>query len=482
MQWLRYQLSHNFFWTKEMFMHRMQSLIFLIFIFFVSTQTEHANGAEPAPIAPVSAQKAAMSPGSTDANNSQDITKVTLESALHIALTNNPELSATKWDVSAAQARVETALTARWPSLSVEGGYQHYLDDQRLIAARYNGETGKFDTENFRGDLVLKLPVYTGGRFTAEIEIAELLKTAEERRLVQTREELIFNVSSTFYTLLGQREVIHSLEFAVDAMESHRRQIQDLLAVQKAARVDLLRTEVQLANLKYTLVAEQNGMATQKLLLANLLGVDYDPEPIPANEQLEANITVSPDPVELLAVALKTRGDFLSARARLESQDKRVESARSGSRPTVSLFGSYGTRADSGGNDENIGSAGVLVTIPVFDGGQVDAKVATEQAILAASQDRLKKLELQIRREIETALLDIRSSRERIKAARQSLEQAGESLRIERLKYGLSSGSMLEVLDAQTALLQSETNHTRAQVDNRIAMARLKLATGENVQ
>lgn len=481
MQWLRHQPSHNFFRIEEMSIYRMQNLIFSIFMVFVLTQSDLAVGADPTPIAPVPREKSANSPGSSDAN-SQDIAQLTLESALEIALANNPELSATKWDVSAAKSRVDTALATHWPTLSVEGGYQHSIDNQRLMAARYNGEAGVFDTENFRGDLVLKLPVYTGGRITAEIEIAELLKTAEERRLVQTREELVFNVSSTFYTLLGQREVIRSLEFAVGAMESHRRQVQDLLTAQKAARVDLLRTEVQLANLKYTLVAEQNGMATQRLLLANLLGVGYDPEPVAPNEQQEANVSVSPDPVELLAVALKTRGDFLAAKARLESQDKKVASARSGSRPAVSLFGSYGVRADSVGDQEDIGSAGVLVAIPVFDGGQVDAKVATEQAILAASRDRLKKLELQIRREIETALLDIGSSRERIKAARQSLEQAGESLRIERLKYGLSSGSMLEVLDAQTALLQAETNRTRAQVDYHIAMARLNLATGENGQ
>lgn len=465
-----------------MYMYRQQSLIFLIFLVFMIIKTDSAVGADSVSTPAASVQKAANSPGSPEANDGPGNTKLTLESALHIALANNPELSATKWDASAAKARMDTALTARWPTLSVEGGYQHHVDEQRLIAARYNDEPGTFDTDNFRGDLVLKLPVYTGGRITAEIEIAELLKTAEERRLVQTREELVFNVSSTFYTLLGQREVIRALEFAVGAMESHRRQVQDLLTAQKAARVDLLRTEVQLANLKYSLVAEQNGMATQRLLLANLLGVDYNPEPIQPDEQPEANGFVSPDPVELLAVALKTRGDFLSARARLESQDKRVEAARSGSRPTVSLFGSYGMRADGAGDQEDIGSAGILVAIPVFDGGQVEAKVATEQAVLAASRDRLRKLELQIRTEIETALLDIRSSHERIKAARQSLEQADESLRIERLKYRLSSGSMLEVLDAQTALLQSETNRTRAQVDYHIAMARLKLATGENVQ
>lgn len=460
----------------------MRSLIFLIFIFFIFTQTYQALGAEPAPVAPISAPKAVDSPGSLAANNNSDKTKLTLESALHLAIANNPELSATTWDVSAAKSRVDTALAARWPTVSLEGGYQHHVDDQRLIGTRYNGERGDFDTEIFRGDVIVKLPVYTGGRITAEIEIAELQRTAEERRLVQSREELVFNVSSTFFTILGQREVIHSLEFAARAMESHRRQVQDLLAAQKAARVDLLRTDVRLANLKYSLVAEQNTLATLRRLLANLLGVGYDPEPVSSAEQPELFIPTNTNSAELLAAALKTRGDYLAALARMEAQAQRIEAAQSGTRPTVSLFANYGVRADSLGDEDDIGSAGLVVAMPIFDGGLRDAKVETERAVLAASRDRLQKLELQIRREIETALLDIGSSRERINAARQALDQAAESLRIEQLKYGLSSGSMLDVLDAQSALLQSETSHTRAQVDHRIAAARLKLATGEYEQ
>lgn len=461
-----------------MYMHRMRYLIFLIFIIFIADTADGASKEVPTPAA-VSSPKAANSSGSPKANDDLGDTELTLEAALHIALTNNPELAARKWDVAAATARFDTAVSTGRPTIGLEGGYQHHLDDQRLIAARFNGEPGDFDTELFRGDVVLKLPVYTGGRITSEIKTAELLKTAEEHKLVQTREELIFNVSSTFHTLIGQGEVIRSLEFAIGAMESHRRQVQELFTNQKAARVDLLRTDVQLANLRYNLVAERNNLAIQRRLLANLLGVPYDPEPIPPVDSPAENFSASSDPAELIAIALQTRGDFLSARALIEAQEQRVETARSGARPTVSLFGSYGVRADDAGDQDDIGSAGLLLAMPLFDGGLVDAKVATERAVLAASRDRLKNLELQIRREIEVALLDIRSSNERIKAARQSVEQAQESLRIEQMKYGLGSGSLLEVLDAQTALLQSETNFTRARVDSRIAMARLQLATGE---
>jgi outer membrane protein TolC len=70
----------------------------------------------------------------------------------------------------------------------------------------------------------------------------------------------------------------------------------------------------------------------------------------------------------------------------------------------------------------------------------------------------------------------------RIEATRQAIEQARESLRIERLKYDLGSGSMTDVLDAQSALLQSETNSARALADYHIATAKLKLATGEEAR
>jgi len=65
-----------------------------------------------------------------------------------------------------------------------------------------------------------------------------------------------------------------------------------------------------------------------------------------------------------------------------------------------------------------------------------------------------------------------------VRALDKAIEQARESLRIERQKYDLGMGSMTDVLDAQTALLQSETSTYRALADFRTALARLDLATG----
>jgi outer membrane protein TolC len=118
------------------------------------------------------------------------------------------------------------------------------------------------------------------------------------------------------------------------------------------------------------------------------------------------------------------------------------------------------------------------VDIPIFEGGRVEARVRDQRAKLASAKERFRKLDLQIRLDVETALLNVNSSWERTEAIKKTIEQAQESFRIERQKYDLGKGAIVDVLDAQSALLDSQTNYDRALADYNIALAQLRLAMG----
>ena len=122
---------------------------------------------------------------------------------------------------------------------------------------------------------------------------------------------------------------------------------------------------------------------------------------------------------------------------------------------------------------------GVAVDIPLFEGGQIGARVRQEQAKLSAARHRLSELKLQIRLDVETAILNARSANERIQATKTAIASADESLRIEREKYDVGKGSITDVLDAQSALLDSQTNYYRAVADYNTALAQVHLAVGE---
>ena len=412
---------------------------------------------------------------------------ITLGEAIGVALANNPELAATAYEVDAALAQRDAAAGQRLPSLHAIGGFNHYLDDQRLIPARENGELGVFSRDIFGGDLVVRMPLYTGGRLISEIKAAELLQRAAEHRLARSRQELVFNVSSTFYSILAQVKVIESLEFSQKALEEHLKQVDDLVAANKAAKVDRLRTEVRLADLQQRLVRERNVLEIQGRVLANLLGLSDESHSLSAAGQLKAEPSPPPALEASLSDAYEQREDYLAARAALEAQAKTVDAARAGHSPTVSLVGSYGGRwtpdaseqPSSTDTSDDVGVVGVAADIPLFEGGRIDARVRQEQARLAAARHRLRELKLQIRLDVETAILNIRSASERIQAIEKAVALAQESLRIERQKYDLSRGSITDVLDAQSALLDSQTNYFRALADYDTATAQLALAVGE---
>jgi len=296
-------------------------------------------------------------------------------------------------------------------------------------------------------------------------------------------------------------------------LQRQRQRALDMMKVGKAARVDVLRTEVRLSDLDQRLVREQTVLDIQRRLLNTLMGIADGSRPITIQGDLRMNRR-APDIQGALAMAYAERGDYRAARAALQAQVDRVNAAGAARWPTLSLAGSYGTRVASGITDSGaafinrfmasnpqgppfgvgvntkfkspgispslpVGNIGVVADYPLFDGGRITAQIREQEARLASAQANLRKLELQIRLDVETAMLNVSSAQKRSQATQKAIEQAKESFRIETQKYDLGKGSITDVLDAQAAMLDVQTNHYRALADYSIALAQLGLATGE---
>lgn len=408
-----------------------------------------------------------------------------LQQAIQIALAHNHDIAAAAWDANTAQARQNQVAGERLPRLGVIGGYAHHLDEQRLLPAGVPGDPYLLSQDIFSGDVLITMPLFTGGRLVNQVKAAELLHTAAEFRLNRSKEELVFNVTSVFYSILAQRQVIASLEFADRTLEGHLKRVEALIAAQKVARVDRLRTEVRLADVAQRLVREKNQLAIQCRVLANLLGLDdrIDAVQLQGELSLEQDVSV-PELDQALATAWSDRDDYHAAGATLEAQARNVEAAGAGHLPSIYLQGSYGERwavgqtTGTGYKTDDIGRIGITVDLPLFEGGRVNARVQEQRATLSAAGERLATLELRIRLDVETALLNINSSRERIEALQKAVDQAQEGFRIESEKYELGKGAIVDVLDAQAALLEAQTNYYRALADFYVALAQLRLATG----
>jgi outer membrane protein TolC len=406
---------------------------------------------------------------------------LTLEQAIETALENNPALSAVRWQTVAAESAEAAARARRLPAATLRGSYEYTTEDQRLMQATYNGEPGVFGSDLFAADVVVRLPIFTGGRIQSEIAAAELLRQAAEGGLGRDRETVAFNVTSLFCNMLAQREVIASVESALKAMEAQRNNIADQVEVQKAARVDLLRADVRLAELKEKLTRERSTVTIQGWTLAALLGQQSGTVPEINGSLIPVAPQECPDSSDCLRTALANRNDYAAARSRAAAQSERVNAARAAYWPVLSAQASYGERWLSG-SSEDIGRAGLVAEIPLFEGGAIRARVGEQSALQQAAQEQLRGLELQIRTDVETALAETASARERVETTSKAVDQARESFRIISEKYELGKGIIVDVLDAQAALVQAETSYARALADLAVSDARRKLATGMMLQ
>lgn len=411
---------------------------------------------------------------------------LTLDQAVAIGLANNPEIIALKWDQAAAAARRDHAFAQRLPRLGAEGSFHHHLDEQRVAPVREPGTPSILSRDILSADLVLSLPLFTAGRLTYQTQASELLQQAAAKTLSSSRKILIYNISSLFYNILAQQQVIESVAFSEQTLAAHHKRMGAMVRAEKAAEVDRLRTGVRLADVRQQLVQEKNSLTIYRRSLANLLGVSDHANPMRIQGELILPQSLDvPRPEAAFAVAQKKRDDYRAERAALEATAMEVDAARAGHWPMVTLLGTYGGRwaagaaSGTGDESEDEGRIGVSVEMPIFDGGQISAEIREQRAELAAVQKRLRALELDIRLEIETALADIEAFRERAAALEKSIAQARESLRIEQKKYELGKGTVVDVLDAQDALLDAETTYHQTTAGLQSAMARLKLATGE---
>ncbi len=277
-------------------------------------------------------------------------------------------------------------------------------------------------------------------------------------------------------------------------------------------------TEVRIADLDQRLVKEKSLLEIQRRLLTTLMGVGLDAGAVDVQGGLGLG-GPAPNLEGSLAMAYAERGDYRAARASLDVQAMKIRAAQGALWPKVTLDGAIGMRTATGIDDNGVaytkkinesainaytnssatfphlpllrepwsnpdstlpvGSLGVVVDYPIFDGGRIRSQISEQETKLSSQQQQLRKLELQIRLDVETALINVNSARERVNATRKAIEQSEESFRIEQEKYDLGKGSITDVLDAQSAMLEAQSSYYRSLAEYNISVAQLGMATGE---
>ncbi|TET70268.1 MAG: TolC family protein [Candidatus Aminicenantes bacterium] len=416
---------------------------------------------------------------------SQEEMTLTLEDSIHLALSQNPYHLAAGERVKAAKSKIREAAAGFLPSLNAQGlttldEKLFELEFPSFIPGEPPQKVSVDFTRDYQFSMSFSLPLFTSGRLVSGYKQARYNLQSTEEALRQSKHVTVFNTKRAFYGYLLSEEFVKVAEEAVEVTEKHFKNVKSLYKVGIASKFDLLRSEVQVANLKPQLIRARNNLKIAELSLKTLLGLDLSKSvKIKGDLAYEA---FEPDLEACLTRALLNRPEISQLRYQKQMAGEALKLARAVNLPTLALAGTYNFWADKLNFRKDIWQSyyavNLVLTVPLFNGFTTSARVAQSKAMIKEVELNQKGLRDMVKFEVRKAILRIKEAKESLLSQEKNVEQAQESLRIAELNFSEGLATTLDVSSVQAALSQAKTNYSQALYDYVISLAELDRAMG----
>jgi outer membrane protein TolC len=317
--------------------------------------------------------------------------------------------------------------------------------------------------------------------FGRNLDVIQAARAREESLAADAatqRESIVREVKQTYFDLLAARRLRGVAEEVLRSNQRQLEQARGRYEVGFATRLDVTRSEVQEANAELDLLTARNAVLVAEQGLRNAMGMQepLDFEPV---DVLETR------PVELaeeraLAIALESRPELSSVRALRRAAAEEVAARWKEHLPDLT-GGAYIDWSGSSSLSEawNLGAS---VSVPIFSGGLIDARVGEARAQALALGFEEQALEQDVALEVRRAVLEVSRTREAIGVSERARAQARENLELAEGRYEAGVGNVIELVDAQAQRASAEAEYVRSLYSFHTAVAELERAIGRRVE
>jgi len=405
---------------------------------------------------------AAATPATVDLN---------LEKAVHMALVNNSGVKIAKTQLAAAQAQKDQAKGARWGSLSAShysGRYEKYQNSTVLDNTVANTRTNSVS---------LALPIYTGGKLEGNIEKASKNLEAYKYGMEGSYQTAEYNATKGYYDVLNASNSVALCTETVDRLADHLKNTEAQFNVGVVAKVDVLTSQVNLADAQQSLTKAQNSYDYSVASLNNVIGLPQNTK-LNLSEGLEYkayNNTLD----NCITYAMANNPSVHQAELAVDMAKAAQKVANAGNIPQVNLAAENDWAKDKfPGSDKESWAVGVNVSWNFWDYGVTAAKVAEAKANVLNAQETYRQTSDSIRLGVRNSYLSLREAEKRIGTSSVSVAQAEEAYRIAVIRYQAGVGTNTDVIDASVYLTTAKNNYITALYDYNTSLAALKEGMG----
>ena len=446
----------------------MRSVVFGAVFSLLVGATAHAqviDGGGDVPLAEPPAQPELPAISEVDGG----IATITLTDAIQRALVNNPQLQTAQDEYQRSEALVRQVRATWLPNLGLNALYTRLDSDRKLGASVLSPEN------QFGANLTLNVPVFVPKAWqnysiSKQNMLAQQASADDERRLVAV------GVARAYLSILAEHRILEANQRAVASATAHRDYARERFKAGVGNRVDVVRAEQTLAADVALVDGTRVTLARLQEQFGQLLA-----ENRPLDVTGEPNLPENPGAQEETQDAVREhRHDLEALKVRSAIADKTVSNQWSDFTPVVSVaFQPFYQNPPTITLPQTGWQATAALTWPIFDGGLRYGQQA-ERVLLAneahVSEDAANR---QAMSDVRAAIASLEHADASLIEQRNSAKLAHEALDLVNISYRAGASTNIEVIDAEKAALDADT---QAAVNEDIArQARLDLlgATGK---
>jgi outer membrane protein len=400
----------------------------------------------------------------------------TLREALVRAYQSNPTITAQRANQRAVDENVPIARSSGLPGFNLSGGFtENVIVQQNSFVA---------PARSLNGSAQFSVPLYQGGAVRNSVRAAETRVEAGRATLRGTEADLFTSVVGAYMDVIRDEAIVGLNQQNVRVLDINLRASRDRFQVGDLTRTDVAQSEARLALAQAQLQSAEARLIASRETYIRIIGappVALEQPPtlpnLPASPEAAVAAAMSQNPVLIAAQRQRDAARFDVGVAHAQRLP-RLAAVAGGN--YFNYLGSLGTGTTFNGVQSGSSATGGLsVTLPIFQGGRPGAQVRQAQALESQAIENTTATERGVIAAARSSYASWRSSNEVIVSSETAVRANRLSLEGVRAENSVGTRTILDILNAEQELLNSQVTLVSARRDAYVAGFALLAAMGD---
>lgn len=331
--------------------------------------------------------------------------------------------------------------------------------------------------------VMLTQPIYMGGAIIAANRMAAIGEEMAQNNIEASTQNTLHSIDQAYWTVVSVHHKKQLAESYLAVVKKLDDDVSKMIHEGVATRADGLKVDVKVNEAEMSLTQAENGLALAKMLLCQLCGMDVDSDITLADENADNIVEQADDAQADRAVAMENRPELKLLQNSADMSRQATKLVRAAYLPQVLLTGGYVATNPNVFNGferklSGMWNVGVMVRVPLWNWMEGTYKVRASRiatTIVELERDDIReKIDLQV----SQSQFKVKEANRRLTMATKNVENAEENLRCANLGFKEGVIPTTDVMAAQTAWVQAQSQKIDAEVDVKMSQVNLKKALG----